>query len=179
MRVCAWVVSPSPLRKPLSLACVAHTRAEAIVRGHKSGLLTVADYNNLTQCEALDDIKLNLVRPTYSTVVGCGGSRGLCDTTVDVWQSQGAHGWDVVGVYGHQQKGACMCVRPVLLLFFFNAASANLIPVALPQRTPPQPSIHPSNHPPIQHTPPPNTPRLPLTMAATWPTRRPPCTPQP
>lgn len=36
--------------------------AEAIVRGHKSGLLTVPDYNNLTQCEALDDIKLNLVR---------------------------------------------------------------------------------------------------------------------
>jgi hypothetical protein len=35
---------------------------EAIVRGHKSGLLTVPDYNNLTQCEALDDIKLNLVR---------------------------------------------------------------------------------------------------------------------
>eukprot|EP00878_Enallax_costatus_P040638 GHUV01046968.1.p1 GENE.GHUV01046968.1~~GHUV01046968.1.p1 ORF type:complete len:155 (-),score=5.39 GHUV01046968.1:75-539(-) len=35
--------------------------SEAIVRGHKSGLLTVPDYNNLTQCEALDDIKLNLV----------------------------------------------------------------------------------------------------------------------
>jgi hypothetical protein len=36
--------------------------AEAIVRGHKSGLLTIPDYNNLTQCEALDDIKLNLVK---------------------------------------------------------------------------------------------------------------------
>lgn len=36
--------------------------AEAIVRGHRGGLLTVPDYNNLTQCEALDDIKLNLVR---------------------------------------------------------------------------------------------------------------------
>jgi V-type H+-transporting ATPase subunit d len=35
--------------------------AEAIVRGHRGGLLTVPDYNNLTQCEALDDIKLNLV----------------------------------------------------------------------------------------------------------------------
>lgn len=35
--------------------------AEAIVRGQKSGLLTIPDYNNLTQCEALDDIKLNLV----------------------------------------------------------------------------------------------------------------------
>lgn len=36
--------------------------AESIVRGHKSGLLTVPDYNNLCQCETLDDIKLNLVR---------------------------------------------------------------------------------------------------------------------
>jgi hypothetical protein len=39
-----------------------HAHAEAILRGHRSGLLTVPDYNNLTQCEALDDIKLNLVR---------------------------------------------------------------------------------------------------------------------
>ncbi len=36
--------------------------AEAIVRGHKGSLLTTADYNNLTQCETLDDIKLHLVR---------------------------------------------------------------------------------------------------------------------
>ena len=36
--------------------------ADAVVRGHRSGLLTTADYNNLCQCETLDDIKLNLVR---------------------------------------------------------------------------------------------------------------------
>jgi vacuolar-type H+-ATPase subunit C/Vma6 len=36
--------------------------AEAVLRGHKSGLLTISDYNNLCQCETLDDIKLNLVR---------------------------------------------------------------------------------------------------------------------
>ena len=35
---------------------------EAIVRGHKSGLLNHIDYNNLCQCESLEDIKLNLVR---------------------------------------------------------------------------------------------------------------------
>ena len=35
--------------------------ADAVVRGHRSGLLTTADYNNLCQCETLDDIKLNLV----------------------------------------------------------------------------------------------------------------------
>jgi hypothetical protein len=33
------------------------------VRGHKvGGMLTAIDYNNLTQCETLDDMKLNLVR---------------------------------------------------------------------------------------------------------------------
>jgi V-type H+-transporting ATPase subunit d len=35
--------------------------AEAVVRGFKLGLLTSADYNNLSQCESLDDIKLYLV----------------------------------------------------------------------------------------------------------------------
>lgn len=35
--------------------------AEAVVRGYKLGLLTTADYNNLCQCETLEDIKLYLV----------------------------------------------------------------------------------------------------------------------
>ena len=35
--------------------------AEAVVRGFKLGLLSSADYNNLAQCESLDDIKLYLV----------------------------------------------------------------------------------------------------------------------
>lgn len=34
---------------------------EGVVRGHRSGLLTASDYNNLVQCETLEDIKLNLV----------------------------------------------------------------------------------------------------------------------
>ncbi|KVI09093.1 ATPase, V0 complex, c/d subunit [Cynara cardunculus var. scolymus] len=38
---------------------------EAIVRGHRSGLLTVADYNNLCQCETLDDIKMHLSATEY------------------------------------------------------------------------------------------------------------------
>jgi len=46
-----------------------HETAEAVVRGHKSGLLSVGDYNNLTQCEALDDIKLNLVRRQGAGVI--------------------------------------------------------------------------------------------------------------
>lgn len=43
--------------------------AEGVVRGYKQGLLTTADYNNLCQCETLEDIKLYLV--------GAGGGR-LC-----------------------------------------------------------------------------------------------------
>lgn len=35
---------------------------EALVRGYRAGLLTAADYNNLSQCDNLDDVKLHLVR---------------------------------------------------------------------------------------------------------------------
>ncbi|XBI17972.1 hypothetical protein VPH35_059881 [Triticum aestivum] len=38
---------------------------EAIVRGNRSGLLTQADYNNLCQCETLDDIKMHLSATEY------------------------------------------------------------------------------------------------------------------
>ncbi|KAK9052444.1 hypothetical protein SSX86_029073 [Deinandra increscens subsp. villosa] len=40
---------------------------EAIVRGHRSGLLTAADYNNLCQCETLDDIKMHLSATEYGS----------------------------------------------------------------------------------------------------------------
>ena len=39
-------------------------KTEAVVRGHKAGLLRQNDYHNLFQCETLDDLKLNLVRET-------------------------------------------------------------------------------------------------------------------
>ena len=45
--------------------------AEAVCRGYKLGLLTTADYNNICQCETLDDIKLYLVRTA--------GVRAICD----------------------------------------------------------------------------------------------------
>lgn len=41
-----------------------------MVRGHRSGLLTSADYNNLAQCESLDDIKLNLVSGVATKLFG-------------------------------------------------------------------------------------------------------------
>ncbi|CAM6083983.1 unnamed protein product [Calypogeia fissa] len=38
---------------------------EAIVRGYRAGLLTAADYNNLCQCETLEDVKLHLSSTDY------------------------------------------------------------------------------------------------------------------
>ncbi|MFS7972237.1 putative ATPase, V0 complex, c/d subunit, V-type ATP synthase subunit C [Helianthus anomalus] len=38
---------------------------EAIVRDQRSGLLTAADYNNIYQCETLDDIKMHLSATEY------------------------------------------------------------------------------------------------------------------
>ena len=46
------------------------------MRGHKAGLLTVPDYNNLCQCETLDDIKLHLVGVLMCGV--CGPRLSLC-----------------------------------------------------------------------------------------------------
>ncbi|KAG6537525.1 hypothetical protein ZIOFF_002619 [Zingiber officinale] len=45
---------------------------EAIVRGYRSGLLTAADYNNLCQCETLDDIKMHLSATEYGTYLQNG-----------------------------------------------------------------------------------------------------------
>ncbi|KAL3692335.1 hypothetical protein R1sor_005986 [Riccia sorocarpa] len=38
---------------------------EAIVRGYRAGLLTAADYNNLCQCETIEDIKMHLSATDY------------------------------------------------------------------------------------------------------------------
>lgn len=45
---------------------------EAIVRGHRAGLLTAADYNNLCQCETLDDIKMHLTATEYGSYLQNG-----------------------------------------------------------------------------------------------------------
>mmetsp|Transcript_18805 Transcript_18805/g.56846 ORF Transcript_18805/g.56846 Transcript_18805/m.56846 type:complete len:352 (-) Transcript_18805:134-1189(-) len=42
---------------------------DAVVRGHRTGLLSSADYNNLAQCESLDDIKLNLSATDYGPYI--------------------------------------------------------------------------------------------------------------
>ena len=47
---------------------------EAIVRGHRAGLLNAADYNNLCQCETLDDIKMHLSATEYGPYLQNGTS---------------------------------------------------------------------------------------------------------
>ena len=42
-----------------------HGFCEALVRGYRSGFLTDGDYHHLTQCETLEDIKMNLSETDY------------------------------------------------------------------------------------------------------------------
>lgn len=51
-----------------------HGFCEALVRGMRSSFLSDADYHHLTQCENLDDIKLNLNESDYSHSVADTGS---------------------------------------------------------------------------------------------------------
>lgn len=45
---------------------IQHGFAEALVRGMRSSFLKDADYHHLTQCETLDDVKLNLTETDYA-----------------------------------------------------------------------------------------------------------------
>lgn len=56
---------------------------EAIVRGYRSGLLTAADYNNLCQCETLDDIKMHLSATEYGPYLQNGQSFSFCVCCTD------------------------------------------------------------------------------------------------
>jgi len=38
---------------------------EAVLRGYRLGILTTTDYNNLVQCEVLDDMRLHLASTGY------------------------------------------------------------------------------------------------------------------
>ncbi|ETV84131.1 hypothetical protein H257_03436 [Aphanomyces astaci] len=49
----------------LSTFNIQHGFVEALVRGYRSGFLDDVDYHHLTQCETLEDIKLNLQETDY------------------------------------------------------------------------------------------------------------------
>jgi V-type H+-transporting ATPase subunit d len=63
--------TPAPETPPGGMATfnILHGFPEAIVRGMRSSFLLDADYHHLTQCETLDDVKLNLTESDYSEAV--------------------------------------------------------------------------------------------------------------
>ena len=48
---------------------VFHGFPEALVRGMRSSFLSDADYHHLTQCETVDDVRLNLSESDYSSAL--------------------------------------------------------------------------------------------------------------
>ncbi len=53
----------------LSTFNMLHGFPEALVRGMRSGFLRDSDYHHLTQCETLEDIKLNLMETDYGSYI--------------------------------------------------------------------------------------------------------------
>ena len=48
---------------------ILHGFTEALVRGMRSSFLLDADYHHITQCDTLDDVKLNLTENDYADAV--------------------------------------------------------------------------------------------------------------
>lgn len=53
---------------------ILHGFAEALVRGMRNSFLADSDYHHLTQCESLEDVKLNLTESDYSDALADMGS---------------------------------------------------------------------------------------------------------
>lgn len=48
---------------------ILHGFTEALLRGMRSSFLLDADYHHITQCDTLDDVKLNLTENDYAEAV--------------------------------------------------------------------------------------------------------------
>ena len=61
------MATPAPKSTPGSQSTfnILHGFPEALVRGMRSSFLADADYHHLTQCETLDDVRLNLSETDY------------------------------------------------------------------------------------------------------------------
>mmetsp|Transcript_17552 Transcript_17552/g.29767 ORF Transcript_17552/g.29767 Transcript_17552/m.29767 type:complete len:447 (-) Transcript_17552:56-1396(-) len=70
------MTTPAPKSQPGGLATfnVLHGFVEALVRGMRNSFLMDADYHHLTQCETLEDVKLNLSESDYAEAVADMGS---------------------------------------------------------------------------------------------------------
>ena len=56
----------------LYLVCtfnILHGFPEALVRGMRSSFLKDSDYHHLTQCESLDDVRLNMTESDYNECI--------------------------------------------------------------------------------------------------------------
>lgn len=65
------MATPAPKSTPGNMASfnILHGFTEALVRGMRSSFLTDADYHHLTQCETLDDVRLNLSETDYANAL--------------------------------------------------------------------------------------------------------------
>jgi len=61
--------APKSVHGGLSTFNILHGFAEGLVRGMRSSFLLDADYHHLTQCESLDDVRLNLTESDYAEVL--------------------------------------------------------------------------------------------------------------
>ena len=70
------MATPAPKSTPGSMASfnILHGFTEALVRGMRSSFLADADYHHLTQCETLDDVKLNLSETDYGDALADMGT---------------------------------------------------------------------------------------------------------
>ena len=58
---------------------IQHGFVEALVRGMRSSFLGDADYHHLTQCETLEDVKLNLSETDYGSAIADLGTLNPAD----------------------------------------------------------------------------------------------------
>jgi len=61
--------TPSGTHGGLAIFNIQHGFIEALVRGMRSSFLGDADYHHITQCENLEDVKLNLSETDYADAV--------------------------------------------------------------------------------------------------------------
>jgi len=76
------MTTPAPQSTPGNMATfnILHGFPEALVRGMRSSFLADSDYHHLTQCENLDDFRLNLSETDYSE--GVQDSAALTPTSL-------------------------------------------------------------------------------------------------
>ena len=61
--------TPSGTHGGMATFNIHHGFVEALVRGMRSSFLGDADYHHITQCESLEDVKLNMTETDYADAV--------------------------------------------------------------------------------------------------------------